>query len=88
MRKKSDYVLMLALLIGDGLMLVMSFAMAYFIRVHVDPRPYEFESQLLEFTKEIALLVPIMLVIWQRWDFIKNRCLWGNRACQRLASWC
>ncbi len=63
MQKKSDSVLRLALIIGDGLMLVLSFAMAYFIRVHVDPRPYEFESQLLEFVMTIVWLVPILLVI-------------------------
>ena len=63
MRKKSDFILRISLLIGDGLMLVLSFALAYYIRVHVDPRPYEFESQLLDFTSEIALVVPIMLII-------------------------
>lgn len=63
MRKKSDHILRLALILGDGLMLVLSFALAYFIRVHVDPRPYMFESQLLEFTLEIVLLVPIMWVV-------------------------
>ncbi len=63
MRKKSDYVLRLALILGDGLMLILSFALAYFIRVYVDPRPYMFESQLFEFTLEIVWLVPIMLII-------------------------
>lgn len=63
MRKKSDHILRLALLIGDGLVLILSLALAYFIRVHVDPRPYMFESQLLEFTLEIVWLVPIMWVI-------------------------
>jgi exopolysaccharide biosynthesis polyprenyl glycosylphosphotransferase len=63
MRKKSDHILRLALLIGDGLVLILSLALAYFIRVYVDPRPYMFESQLLEFTLEIVWLVPIMWVI-------------------------
>ncbi len=63
MKSKSDVFLRIALMIGDGLMLILSFALAYFIRVHVDPRPYEFESQLLVFTKEITLLVPIMWVV-------------------------
>lgn len=44
-------------------MLVLSLALAYFIRVHVDPRPFMFESQLAEFTLEIVLLVPIMWVV-------------------------
>ena len=63
MRKKSDFILRFCLIIGDALALILSFAMAYFIRVHVDPRPYAFESQLLEFTWTIVFLVPIMLVI-------------------------
>ena len=63
MRKKSDHILRLALLIGDGLMLILSFALAYFIRVHVDPRPYMFESQLAEFTLEIVWLLPVMWII-------------------------
>ncbi len=63
MRKKSDFILRVALILGDGLMLILSFAAAYAIRVHVDPRPYEFESQLLEFTLEVVWVVPILLVI-------------------------
>ena len=63
MRKKSDIILRTCLIIGDALALVMSFAMAYFIRTHIDPRPYDFEVQLVEFVTTIALLVPIMLII-------------------------
>lgn len=63
MRNKSDFILRLCLIIGDAIALVLSFAMAYFIRVHVDPRPYVFESQLLNFTTTIVFLVPIMLII-------------------------
>ena len=63
MRKKSDYILRLALIFGDALMLILSFALAYFVRVYVDPRPYMFESQIFEFTLEIVWLVPIMLII-------------------------
>ena len=63
MRKKSDFVLRITLILGDGLMLVLSYAAAYFIRVHIDQRPYTFESQLLEFTRTIVFLVPILLII-------------------------
>lgn len=63
MRKKSDFILRIALIVGDAAALILSFAAAYFIRVHVDPRPYVFESQLLEFTLEVAFLVPIMLIV-------------------------
>ncbi|MBR6505893.1 sugar transferase [Candidatus Saccharibacteria bacterium] len=63
MKSKSDLFLRIALIIGDGLMLILSFATAYAVRVHVDPRPYYFESQLFEFVVEIAWLVPIMLIV-------------------------
>lgn len=63
MRKKSDYVLRVCLIIGDAVALVLSFAMAYFIRVHVDPRPYEFNSQLLIFTLETLWVIPFLIVI-------------------------
>ena len=63
MRKKSDFVLRIALVFGDGLMLILSYAAAYFIRIHIDQRPYTFESQILDFTRTIIFLVPILLII-------------------------
>lgn len=63
MRKKSDYILRVCLIIGDAVALVVSFALAYFIRVHVDPRPYEFDSQLLNFTLEILWVIPFLIII-------------------------
>ena len=63
MQKKSDYILRLALIIGDAVMLILSFAASYAIRVHVDPRPYEFESQLLEFVITTLWVLPILLII-------------------------
>ena len=63
MRQKSNLILRICLMVGDALALILSFAVAYFIRVHVDPRPYEFESQLLDFTLTVATLVPVMLII-------------------------
>ena len=63
MRKKSDYILRVCLILGDAVALVLSFAMAYFIRVHVDPRPYEFNSTLLLFTLETLWVVPFLIII-------------------------
>lgn len=63
MRKKSDYILRVCLILGDAVALVLSFAMAYFIRVHVDPRPYEFNSTLLLFTLEILWVIPFLIII-------------------------
>ena len=63
MRKKSDFILRLCLIIGDALALILSFAMAYFIRVRIDPRPYMFETQFADFTLTVVFLVPIMLIV-------------------------
>ena len=63
MRKKSDFVLRLCLIIGDAVALMLSFAAAYAIRVHVDPRPYMFQSQLADFVWTVIWVVPVMLVI-------------------------
>ena len=63
MRKSSDFILRLCLLIGDGIALMMSFAAAYAIRVHIDPRPITFESQLLEYVFTVAWVIPFLLII-------------------------
>ncbi len=63
MRKKSDFVLRLCLIIGDALALILSFASAYLIRIYVDPRPFVFEAQIRDFVITVAFLVPVMLVI-------------------------
>ena len=63
MRKKSDLVLKLCLVIGDALALLASFTMAYYIRVRVDPRPYTFVTQFTDFVGTAAVLIPVMLII-------------------------
>ena len=63
MRKKSDSILRLLLIIGDALALILSFAFAYFIRVKIDPRPWMFEFQFYEFLQTVLWLVPVMLII-------------------------
>lgn len=50
-------------MIGDAVALVASFAMAYFIRVKIDPRPFTFESQFFDFVQTVVWLVPAMLII-------------------------
>ena len=63
MQKKSDLILRLCLILGDAVALVASFAVAYFVRVYVDPRPYMFESQLVDFILTVIWVVPIMVGI-------------------------
>ena len=63
MRRKSDFILRLSLIIGDAVALILSFAFAYFLRVYVDPRPFVFTSQLENFTLTVVFLIPIMLIL-------------------------
>ena len=63
MRRKSDSIIRLGLIIGDALALILSVGLAYFIRSHVDPRPYYFQSDLSEFIISVAFLVPGLLII-------------------------
>lgn len=63
MKRKSDLILRVSLVVGDAVALILSFAMAYFVRVHIDPRPYMFESQLLDFVLTVVWVVPVMLII-------------------------
>ena len=63
MQQKSNLILRILLIIGDAIALILSFSMAYFIRVHIDPRPYVFNSELGNFTISIVFLVPIMLIV-------------------------
>ncbi|MBR3052465.1 sugar transferase [Candidatus Saccharibacteria bacterium] len=63
MQKKSDLILRLALVVGDAVALILSFAAAYAVRVHVDPRPYMFEAQILDFTLTTLVVLPVMLII-------------------------
>ena len=63
MHQRSDYILRLALIIGDAIALILSFAAAYLFRIHIDPRPYTFESEFVKFIATVALTVPTLIVI-------------------------
>lgn len=84
MQKKSDMVLRLTLMVGDAFVLILSFAMAYFIRVHVDPRPYVFESQLAEFTMTIVWLVPILIIVLATLGLYKKSIFLGKNRLEEL----
>ncbi len=63
MRKKTDFILRLCLMFCDAVAIVASFSFAYFVRVRIDPRPYVFEAEILDFAITILYLVPVMLII-------------------------
>jgi len=78
MRKKSDSIVRALLAIGDAVALVLSFAMAYLIRIYVDPRPYEFDAQFSDFVLAVVVVVPIMLIILAALGLYKKAVFFGK----------
>lgn len=84
MRKKSDFILRLCLLFGDSLMIIFSFAFAYFIRTNLDPRPYFFQAELYDFTLTVAFLLPVLLVILSTLGLYKKSIFLGRSVLPEL----
>lgn len=63
MKKDSTFLSRVLLILGDLLAILFSFFFAYYFRTHLDKRPYFFESNLAGFILEIALLVPVWIII-------------------------
>ncbi len=78
MRKRSDFIIRLSLIFGDAIALILSFAVAYFVRSYVDPRPYYFESDIVEFVIAIVFLVPIMLIVLAALGLYKKSIFMGR----------
>ena len=78
MKKKSDLFLRISLIIGDAIAIILSFAVAYIIRIHVDPRPYAFEAQLLNFVLAVVLVVPVMIIILAALGLYRKSVIFGR----------
>jgi len=52
-----------ALIIGDIIAIVTSFLYAYLIRIHIDSRPYYFESNPSQFVLATSILLPVWIFI-------------------------
>lgn len=78
MKKKSDLFLRISLIIGDAIAIILSFAVAYIIRIHVDPRPYAFEAQLLDFVLAVVLVVPVMIIILAALGLYRKSVIFGR----------
>lgn len=63
MKKDPGLVFRLFLMLGDVVAIVAAFLFAYLFRTQVDQRPYYFESEPLNFTLTILLLIPIWLIV-------------------------
>lgn len=63
MKKDPSLVFRVLLMFGDSLSIIFSFAFAYYIRTHLDQRPYYFESEITSFITTILLFIPFWLII-------------------------
>ena len=63
MKKDPGLVFRLCLMVGDALAIVGAFAFAYFLRTHIDQRPYYFDFQPADFILTAVLFIPIWLII-------------------------
>lgn len=77
MQRKPDSIIRLALIVGDAIALIASFAVAYFIRAHVVPNVY-FETDLSGFVLSIVLLVPVLIVILAALGLYKKQVFLGR----------
>ncbi len=51
------------LIFGDACAILLSFLLAYFMRTHLDQRPYYFEADPSRFIVSMAVMVPVYLII-------------------------
>lgn len=63
MKKDPGLVFRVCLMLGDISAIIFSFAFAYFIRTHIDHRPYYFEAEPINFILTILWLAPIWTII-------------------------
>ena len=63
MRKEPGFGYRVALLIGDALAIVISFAFAYYYRINIDSRAFYFDAAIGDFVVSIVFLLPIWLII-------------------------
>ena len=63
MKKEPGFIYRFFLLFGDALAIIFSFTFAYYFRTHIDPRPYFFESEPMDFVLTNLILLPVWLII-------------------------
>lgn len=63
MKKDYGIVFHISLILGDALAVILSFLTAYYVRTHLDQRPFYFESDPWQFFVSMLYLLPVYLVI-------------------------
>ena len=63
MKKEPGFGYRVALVFGDAIAIVLSFAFAYYYRINIDSRAFYFDAAIGDFIISIILLLPIWLII-------------------------
>jgi len=63
MKKDFGLIFHVFLVLGDAFAVLLSFLVAYFVRTHLDQRPFYFESEPLEFTLSMLWLLPLYIIV-------------------------
>lgn len=63
MKKDYGIIFHISLILGDALAVILSFLTAYYVRTHLDQRPFYFESDPWQFFVGMLYLLPVYLVI-------------------------
>jgi hypothetical protein len=63
MKKEPGLLYRVALVFGDAFAIIFAFAFAYYFRIHIDSRPFFFESEIASFVGVAFYLLPVWFVI-------------------------
>lgn len=63
MKKDPGLIFRVILMFADALAVIAAFLIAYLFRIHIDSRPYYFETEAETFLTTIALIVPVWILI-------------------------
>jgi len=64
MKKNPVFAFQVVLVIVDLLVIIIAFSLAYYYRIHFDPRPFYFESNTIDFIISVAWLTPIWFIVF------------------------
>ena len=78
MKKEPGLFYRIVLVFGDAIAIILSFSFSYYYRVHIDSRPFFFESALFEFIISAFMLLPIWIIILASLGLYSSRVL-GRR---------
>lgn len=78
MKKDSGLVFHVFLIFGDAVAILASFLLAYFMRTHLDQRPFYFDSDPWKFVLSMIWLIPIYIIIMAALGLYKKSALAGR----------